>query len=92
MLDFYAKTRIRFSLRDKRLFEIIEVEITRVDCFFCLLLRIKTLRWGLLKLKKKMLLEQQILSLSVDSYLDGKHNRCSSVAPSDSIPIYTIVY
>ena len=34
MLDFYAKTRIRFSLRDKRLFDIIEVEITRVDCFF----------------------------------------------------------
>ena len=32
MLDFYDKTRIRFSLRDKRLFEIIEVEITRVDC------------------------------------------------------------
>ena len=32
MLDFYAKTGIRFSLRDKRLFEITEVEITRVDC------------------------------------------------------------
>ena len=32
MLDFYVRTRIRFSLRDKRLFEIIEVEITRVDC------------------------------------------------------------
>ena len=32
MLDFYVKTRIRFSLRDKRLFEINEVEITRVDC------------------------------------------------------------
>ena len=32
MLDFYSKTRIRFSLRDKRLFEITEVEITRVDC------------------------------------------------------------
>ena len=31
MLDFYAKTRIRFSLRDKRLFEITEVEITRVE-------------------------------------------------------------
>ena len=31
-LDFYVKTRIRFSLRDKRLFEITEVEITRVDC------------------------------------------------------------
>ena len=32
MLDFYFKTRIRFSLRDKRLFEITEVEITGVDC------------------------------------------------------------
>ena len=31
-LDFYVKTRIRFSLRDKRLFEITAVEITRVDC------------------------------------------------------------
>ena len=27
-----VKTRIRFSLRDKRLFEITEVEIRRVDC------------------------------------------------------------
>ena len=32
VLDFYVKTRVRLSLRDKRLFEIIEVEITRVDC------------------------------------------------------------
>ena len=32
MLDFYVKTGIRFSLGDKRLFEITEVEITRVDC------------------------------------------------------------
>ena len=32
MLDFYVKTGIRFSLRDKRLFEITEVEITRVNC------------------------------------------------------------
>ena len=32
MLHFCVKTRIRLSLRDKRLFEIIEVEITRVDC------------------------------------------------------------
>ena len=31
MLDFYVKTGIRFSLRDKRLFEITEVEITRVS-------------------------------------------------------------
>ena len=39
MLDFYVKTEIRFSLRDKRLFEITEVEITRVDCIgnVCLL-------------------------------------------------------
>ena len=32
MLDFYDKTGIRFSLQDKRLFEITELEITRVDC------------------------------------------------------------
>ena len=32
MLDFYVKTGIRFSLRDKRLFEITEVEVTSVDC------------------------------------------------------------
>ena len=31
MLDFYVKTGITFSLRDKWLFEITEVEITRVD-------------------------------------------------------------
>ena len=32
MSDFYIERGIRFSLRDKRLFEITEVEITRVDC------------------------------------------------------------
>ena len=32
MLDFYVKIGIRISLRDKRSFEITEVEITRVDC------------------------------------------------------------
>ena len=32
ILNFCVKTRTRFSLRDKRLFEIIEVELTRVDC------------------------------------------------------------
>ena len=31
MLHFYVKTGIRFSLRDKRIFEITEVEITGVD-------------------------------------------------------------
>ena len=34
MLDFLVKTGIRFSFREKRLFEITEVEITRVDCSF----------------------------------------------------------
>ena len=34
MLDFYVKTGIKFSLQDKRLFEITEVEITRIDCSF----------------------------------------------------------
>ena len=32
MLVFYVKTRIRFSLRYKRLFGITEIEITRVYC------------------------------------------------------------
>ena len=36
MLDFYVKTMIRFSLRDKRLFEITEVEITKIDYMFIL--------------------------------------------------------
>ena len=31
MVEFYVKPRTRISLRDKRLFEITEVEITRVD-------------------------------------------------------------
>ena len=33
-LEFHVKTGTRISLRDKRLFEISEVEITRVDCIF----------------------------------------------------------
>ena len=33
VLDFHVKkTGTRYSLRDKQLFEISEVEITRVDC------------------------------------------------------------
>ena len=39
MLHFYVKTGIRFSLRDKRLFEITAVEITRVDCIKHFLIR-----------------------------------------------------
>ena len=36
MLNFYVKTGVRFSNREKRLFEITEVEITRVDCIMLL--------------------------------------------------------
>ena len=38
ILDFCVKTRTRFSLRNKRLFGIIEVEITRDDCICYILL------------------------------------------------------
>ena len=34
MFGFCVKTRTRFSLRDKRLFGITKVEITRVDCSY----------------------------------------------------------
>ena len=34
LLDFHVKTGTKFLLRDKRLFEISKVEITRVDCTF----------------------------------------------------------
>ena len=37
MLDFYVKTRIRFSLQDKQLLEITEVEIMMVECSLYLL-------------------------------------------------------
>ena len=40
MLDFYVKTGIRFSLRVKRLFEITEVEITRVDYLYPKIIKI----------------------------------------------------
>ena len=35
LVDLCVKTGTRFSLRDKRLFEISEFEITRVDCILC---------------------------------------------------------
>ena len=34
LLHFHVKTRTRFSLRDEQLFEISEVEITRVDYIY----------------------------------------------------------
>ena len=42
MLDFHVRTRVRFSLQDKRLFEITEVETMKVDC----ILKPKNLLWG----------------------------------------------
>ena len=36
LLSFYVRTGTRISLRDKRLFEITEVEIARVDCIYIL--------------------------------------------------------
>ena len=36
LVDFHVKTGTKVSPRDKRLFEINEVEITRVDCIFIL--------------------------------------------------------
>ena len=36
MLDYYVKKMVRFSRRDKRLFEITEVEIMRVYCIMVL--------------------------------------------------------
>ena len=40
VLDSYVKIRIRFSLRDKRLFEITEVEITRSTVVACMCLSV----------------------------------------------------
>ena len=34
LVDLSVKTGTRFSLRDKRLFEISEVEMTKVDCIY----------------------------------------------------------
>ena len=39
MLDFYVNTWIRFSLRDKLLFEITKVQITSVDCIISSLMQ-----------------------------------------------------
>ena len=49
MLDFYVKTGIRFSLQDKRLFEITEVEITRIDCIKKIIYNLTLMRCTSLK-------------------------------------------
>ena len=45
LLDFHVKTGTRVSLRDKRLFEISEVDITRVDCITFLKLTVQLLNF-----------------------------------------------
>ena len=45
LLDFHVKTGTRFSPRDKRLFEINEVEITRVDCINVLKIIFSYVKW-----------------------------------------------
>ena len=60
-LDFYVKTGTRFSLRDKRLFEITEVEIMRVNCItklFCLCIYFKQLQHRIQCLGKNYLFEK----------------------------------
>ena len=49
MLDFYVKTGIGFSIRDKRLFEITEVEIARVDCMLFVALSVLDILFMMLK-------------------------------------------
>ena len=76
MLDFYVKTRIRFSLRDKRLFEITEVEITRVDCML-FSLPVLTARpvWKLSK-KKRWLTFGTVLYLLVAKFVRCDNSSC----------------
>ena len=49
ILDFYDETRIRFSIRDKRLFKIIVVEIMGVDCIRRCKINLPMDRWTLCK-------------------------------------------
>ena len=58
LLDFHVKAGTRFSLRDKRLFEISEFEITRVDCIYVLKLDVLTSKLWYLEIP------QQILAVS----------------------------
>ena len=58
MLDFYVKTGIRFSLRDKRLFELTEVEITRVDCISHITMRIQSAHKNAVRLQVSAELEK----------------------------------
>ena len=64
LLDFHVKAGTRYSLRDKRLFEISEVEITRVNCILKILFFRST--WnGCLRCFSKNQSKQDYLSFQV---------------------------
>ena len=71
MLDICVKTRIRFSLRDNRLFEITEVEITRVDCI--------KLEFDIISLTKHLCIVMQFQSVLVNLF------KRQDLLPSDNI-------
>ena len=69
MLDFYVEIRFRFSLRDKRLFEITEVEIMRVDCSdkeytLCFFAEIEVHNFSNISFKSEIKLKQQLEKIS----------------------------
>ena len=66
--DFCVKTSTRFSLRDKRLFEITEVEITGVDCIFA--------NYGTnIKEHKMMCRDLELISCNCCNYMSLTHGR-----------------
>ena len=67
MLDFYVKTGIRFSLRDKRLSEVTEVEITRVDCSYFVIFPVFLSYLEYRKLSKFAVLFTVIVGLEITS-------------------------
>ena len=83
MLDFYVKTGIRFSLRDKRLFEITEVEITRVDCR-CLFFLMMVILWN--RLPAEMVyssdldcFKREVIKINYSSHSDKKEGNINFV-------------
>ena len=67
ILDFCVKTGTRFSHRDKRLFEITEVEITRVDCI-CIVHVFEQLRVSVLSLQFEKGFKQIIVKKLLSMY------------------------
>ena len=65
MLDFYVKTGIRSSLRDERLFEITEVEITRIDLILYFSLYFNSCYLKLLVSQSKFSWTRNLIEISV---------------------------